>query len=150
MSTSYHAQLVLGGVVKPEEVYDEQPSVFTKCPACKDALAMSHKFCHDCGNQFISKVRRTWKDAVLGALQRKNQRWKPEWADPEFFEAPVFDLAGSIVLGEQLALVPAFSSRAVSIPSSQLDAARERVQAIFQEMQLSNREICLFPYVFAC
>jgi hypothetical protein len=150
MGSSYHANLILGAIVKAEEVYDQEQVTSVKCPACKESVTKGYKCCYDCGNRLFPGVINKWKAPVLAALQKRNPRWKAELTGPHYFESPFFDVADEIVVGEQLANVDRFSRRAVHIPASTLDAARERVQSLYRDMQLPNREICLFPYVFVC
>ncbi len=103
MSTSYYANLILGAVVKPEEIYDEKEVLSIKCASCKESAAKGYKRCHECGNLLRPGVAKTWKVPVLAALQKMNPRWKAELTGPHYFEAPFFDVANEIVVGKRVA-----------------------------------------------
>lgn len=151
MSVNRYAQLILGSVVQREDIFDQEKTLPGGCcKHCSYFAGQQLKFCGECGQSLLPTLKTTWKPNVLRVLQRTDRYCEAERVERQFFEAPMFDISGLLIVGVQLARVRESPRKPTVLDLATVEKGRTEVLALLADMGISEREICLFPHVFVC
>lgn len=159
MGFSVHTHVVVGALVRDEEVFDRSQKVPFRCAICPTAHAAGQKFCGECGQKFAPVEVVSWVASVARYLEGRRMEFAPEDLRDHFgrvfhnvaaiqdCEDRRFALAVGIRHGDS-------SSRRGSDPSPRavtqemIDNARVQTQAMLSGMGLAIREVSLFPVMY--
>jgi hypothetical protein len=154
------AHLVVGAIVKPEEILVVEHSVPTKCKACLPQHEAGQKFCGECGQRLRVAERQLWAPNVrayftasgrtmhsedvyidgsppfenVSSVQSSEWREEPEWA--------VGVRVGRELSGEHR------SSRAAPVSAATLEKAMAEVRETLAALGLPEREIQIFHVLY--
>src|SRR5262245_61288325 len=73
MGLTVYSHLVVGALVKHDEIFTAGSRVEFKCPTCRAAHAAGQKFCGECGHRFVTLTVRAWAPGVLRYLQHASR-----------------------------------------------------------------------------
>lgn len=155
-----NAHLVVGAIVKPEEILVLERSVPTKCGSCLSQHEAGQKFCGECGQRLKMAERQLWAPNVrayfeatgrtahsddiyidgsppfenVSSVQSSEWREEPEWAV-------------GVRVGRELSAEHR-SSRAVPVSEATLEKAKAEVRETLVALGLPERAIQIFHVLY--
>lgn len=159
MGLDVYTHVVLGALVKNEEIFTVGSRVEFKCATCRTAHAAGQKFCGECGHKFVTIKTRAWTPGVVAWLERAS-RGRVHADDIWRYDEHPFYHVDALQSGEEepslLAVGVKFKGpsmhdrapRSDGILFERLDYYRREVEATVSEMGLAPREVRLFPVMY--
>lgn len=159
MGLDVDSYVVVGALVRNEEIFTEGSRVEFKCPTCRPAHAAGQKFCGECGHKFATIKIRLWAPGVLRYLQHASREKVHPDDIRRYDEAPFFHVDAIQSGEEEPTLVavgfkfagPSMRDRKPNsngIPFEQIDTFRREVDGMIAGMGLAPREVRLYPVMY--
>jgi hypothetical protein len=159
MGLDVYSHLVVGALVKDDEIFTVASKVEFKCSTCRAAHAAGQKFCGECGHKFASITVRAWTPGVLGYLECASRTEVHPDDIRRYDEAPFFHVDAIQSGEEEPTLIavgfkfkgPSMRDRTPNsdgIPFERLDTYRREVDGMVAAMGLAPREVRLYPCMY--
>lgn len=159
MGLNVYTHVVVGALVKNEEIFTEGSRVEFKCPTCRTAHAAGQKFCGECGHKFATIKIRAWAPGVAAYLEQASRgKVHPDdiW---RYDEAPFFHVDSIQSAEEERVLIavgfkfagPSMRDRKPNsdgILFDRLESYRGQVDGMIAGMGLTPREVRLYPVMY--